>query len=164
MTIRALFPGRILARISILPKISRIWLCLCVQTDRCMTSVPYVFEMFSRYFESKQYRNPGQDASRKNGTHGHPTRALSKDFGLGSFLASMYSKTPQQQCSNALATTKNTLSLCWQASFAPKKSQIVHINQVNFIFITYDNRLRYFSYAYCNQLTVRLLNHIKMPY
>ncbi len=43
VTIRAIFPGRILARISILPKISRIWLCLRVQTDRCMTSVPYVF-------------------------------------------------------------------------------------------------------------------------
>ncbi len=37
MTIRAIFPGRVLARISILPKISRIWLCLRVQTDRCMT-------------------------------------------------------------------------------------------------------------------------------
>ncbi len=70
VTIRAIFPGRILARISILPKISRIWLCLHVQTDRCMTLVPYVFEMLSRYFESKQNRNPGQDASGKNG---HPS-------------------------------------------------------------------------------------------
>ncbi len=42
VTIRAIFPGRILGRISILPKLSRIWLCLHVQTDRCMTSVPYV--------------------------------------------------------------------------------------------------------------------------
>ncbi len=29
---------RVLVRISILPKISRFWLCLRVQTDRCMTS------------------------------------------------------------------------------------------------------------------------------
>ncbi len=57
MTIRAIFPGRILANISILPIISRIWLCLPVQTDLCMTSVPYTFETLSRYFESKQYRN-----------------------------------------------------------------------------------------------------------
>ncbi len=64
---RAIFPGSILAKISILPKISRIWLCLRVQT--CMISVPYVFESLSRYFESKQYINPGQD---KNGTYGHP--------------------------------------------------------------------------------------------
>ncbi len=76
VTMRAIFPGSILARISILPKISRIWLCLRVQTDRCMTSVPYVFEMLSRYFESKQYRNPGQDASGKNGTYGHPSHDL----------------------------------------------------------------------------------------
>ncbi len=72
VNMRAIFPRRILARISILPKISRIWLCLRVQTDRCMTSVPCVFETLSRYFESKQYRNPGQDASGKNGTYGHP--------------------------------------------------------------------------------------------
>ncbi len=39
---------------------------------RCMTPVPYVFETLSRYIESKQYRNPGQDASGKNGTYGHP--------------------------------------------------------------------------------------------
>ncbi len=32
------FPRRVLARISILPKISGFWLCLRVQTDRCMTS------------------------------------------------------------------------------------------------------------------------------
>ncbi len=37
-------PRCILTRISIFPKISRSWLCLRVQTDRCMTSVPYVFE------------------------------------------------------------------------------------------------------------------------
>ncbi len=71
VTIRGIFPRRILARISILPKISSIWLCLRVQTDRCMTSFPYVFETLSR-FESKQYRNPGQDTSRKNGTYRHP--------------------------------------------------------------------------------------------
>ncbi len=47
-----------------------------VQTDRCMTSVPYVFETLSRYFESKQYRNPGQDVTRKNGTYGHPITAI----------------------------------------------------------------------------------------
>ncbi len=47
----------------------RIWLCLRVQTDRCLT-VPCVFERLSRYFESKQYRNPGQDPSGKNGTYG----------------------------------------------------------------------------------------------
>ncbi len=57
---RAVFPGSILAK---------IWLRLRVQTDRCMTSVPYVFESLSRYFESKQYINPGPD---KNGTYGHP--------------------------------------------------------------------------------------------
>ncbi len=38
----------------------------------CMTSVPYVFKTLSRYFESKQYRNPGQDMSGKNGMYGHP--------------------------------------------------------------------------------------------
>ncbi len=40
MTIRAIFPGRALARISILPKIYLkhiFWLCLRVQTDRCIT-------------------------------------------------------------------------------------------------------------------------------
>ncbi len=58
-----------------LPKISRIWLCLGVQSDRCVTLVPHVFERLSRYFESKQYRNPGQDASGKNGTYGHPILA-----------------------------------------------------------------------------------------
>ncbi len=35
VTIRAIFPRRV-ARISILPKISRFW--LCVQTARCITS------------------------------------------------------------------------------------------------------------------------------
>ncbi len=60
MTIRAIFPGRILARISILPKISRNCLCLRVQTDRCLASVPYFFQTLSRYL-SKQYRNPGQE-------------------------------------------------------------------------------------------------------
>ncbi len=59
-----------------MPKIFRI--CLHVQTDRCMTSVPCVSEMLTRYFESKQYRNPGQDASRKNGTYGHPTLPTEK--------------------------------------------------------------------------------------
>ncbi len=43
VTIRAIFPGCVLARISILPKISRIWLCLRVQTDR----VWHRFLMFS---------------------------------------------------------------------------------------------------------------------
>ncbi len=38
VNIRAIFPGRVLARISILPKISRFWLCLRAQTDGCMTS------------------------------------------------------------------------------------------------------------------------------
>ncbi len=64
----SVFPD--LARISILPRISRIWLCLRVQNDLCMTSVAYVFKTLSRYFESKQYRNPGPDASGKNGTYG----------------------------------------------------------------------------------------------
>ncbi len=73
VTIHAIFPGCVLARISILSKIFRFWICLRVQTDWCMPSVPYVFEMLSRYFESKQYRNPGQDASGKNGTYGHPS-------------------------------------------------------------------------------------------
>ncbi len=35
VTIRTIFPRCILSRISILPKISKIWLCLCVQTDVC---------------------------------------------------------------------------------------------------------------------------------
>ncbi len=70
VTICAIFPGHVLSRISILPKIFWFWLCLHVQTDRCVTSVPYVFEMLSRYFESKQYRNSAQDAPRKNVTHG----------------------------------------------------------------------------------------------
>ncbi len=56
-TIRAFFtdaswPG------FLLPKISRIGLCLCADRS-CVTSVTYVFETLSRYFESKQYRNPG---------------------------------------------------------------------------------------------------------
>ncbi len=38
VTIRAIFPGHVQARISILPKIYRFWLCLRVQTNRCMTS------------------------------------------------------------------------------------------------------------------------------
>ncbi len=38
VTICAIFLRHILARISMLPKISRFWLCLRVQTDRCMTS------------------------------------------------------------------------------------------------------------------------------
>ncbi len=38
VTICAIFLRHVLARISILPKISRFWLCLRVQTDRCMTS------------------------------------------------------------------------------------------------------------------------------
>ncbi len=38
VTICAIFLGCVLARISILPKISMVWLCLRVQTDRCMTS------------------------------------------------------------------------------------------------------------------------------
>ncbi len=71
VTIRDTLPGRILARIYILPKISRIWLCLRVQTDLCMTLVPYVFETLSRYFESKQYRSPSQDVSGENGMYGH---------------------------------------------------------------------------------------------
>ncbi len=54
-----------LVRITILAKISRIWLGLRMLTYRCMTSVPYVFETLSRYFESKQFRNPGQDVSGK---------------------------------------------------------------------------------------------------
>ncbi len=70
------FPGRVLARISILPKISRIWLCLRVQTDRCMTRFLMFSKRISRYFESKQYRNPGQDASWENGTYGHPNICL----------------------------------------------------------------------------------------
>ncbi len=72
VTIRAIFPGRVLARISTLPKISRFGF-VCV---RCMTLVPYVFEMLSRYFESKQYRNLGQDMSGKNGMYGHPNFCL----------------------------------------------------------------------------------------
>ncbi len=60
VTIRAIFPGCVLARISILPKISRIWLCLRVQTDRCMARFLMFSKRISRYFESKQYRNPGQ--------------------------------------------------------------------------------------------------------
>ncbi len=42
---------------------------ICV---RCMTLFPYVFETLSRYFESKQYRNPGQGMSGKNSMYGHP--------------------------------------------------------------------------------------------
>ncbi len=38
VTIRAIFHRRVLTRISILPKIYLFWLCLRVQTDRCMTS------------------------------------------------------------------------------------------------------------------------------
>ncbi len=44
-----------------------------------MTSVPYVFETLSRYFESRQYRNPGQDASGKNDTYGHPIFTVTFD-------------------------------------------------------------------------------------
>ncbi len=44
VTISAIFHRCILVRISILPKIYRIWLFLQVQTDRCMTLVAYVFE------------------------------------------------------------------------------------------------------------------------
>ncbi len=69
--VRAIFPGRVLARISILPKISRIWLCLRVQTDRCMMRFLMFSKRISRYSESKQYRNPGK--SWENGTYGHPT-------------------------------------------------------------------------------------------
>ncbi len=36
-----------------------------------MASVPFAFEMLSRYFESKQYKNPGQHASGTNATYGH---------------------------------------------------------------------------------------------
>ncbi len=80
VTIGAIFPGRVLARISILPKISRIWLCLRVQTDRCMTRFLMFSKRISRYFESKQYRNPGQDASWENGTHGHPNNEMLLDL------------------------------------------------------------------------------------
>ncbi len=43
---------------------------------RCMTLFSYVFETLSRYFESKQYRNLGQDMSGKNGMYGHPNFCL----------------------------------------------------------------------------------------
>ncbi len=86
MTIRAIFPGHVLARISILPKISRIWLCLRVQTDRCMTRFLMFSKRISRYFESKQYRNPSQDASWENGTYGHPIIATNNYTFLWSFV------------------------------------------------------------------------------
>ncbi len=47
MTIRAIFMGRVLARISILPKISRFWLfcSVCtVQVDHCVTFMRYAIE------------------------------------------------------------------------------------------------------------------------
>ncbi len=88
VTILAIFS---LARISTLPKTGTCKMCsvgeapgMCLGTPgltypgfgfvclRCMTSVPHVFEMFSRYFESKQYRNLGQDMSGKNGMYGQP--------------------------------------------------------------------------------------------
>ncbi len=74
VTIRTIFPRCILSRISILPKISKIWLCLCVQTDVCRYDIGSLcfFKRSRGTFESKQYRNPGQDASGKNGKYGHP--------------------------------------------------------------------------------------------
>ncbi len=60
VTICAIFPARVLARISILPKISRFWLCLHVQIDRCMTSKYHTygslcFQRLSRYFDVKHW-------------------------------------------------------------------------------------------------------------
>ncbi len=72
-TIRAIFPGRILARISdhvsTLPKISRFWLCLRAVYD--VVSLCFRNALVVRC-KSKQYRNPGQDISGKNGMYGQP--------------------------------------------------------------------------------------------
>ncbi len=73
VTIRAIFPGRILARISIL-----LWFKVPREhfeniRNRCHTPIGLHTQTKPnpRYF--RQYRNPGQDASGKNGTYGHPT-------------------------------------------------------------------------------------------
>ncbi len=49
--------------------VSRFWLCLRAVYD--IVSLCFS-KTLSRYFESKQYRNPGQGMSGKNGMYGHP--------------------------------------------------------------------------------------------
>ncbi len=143
VTIRAIFTGHVLARISILPKISRFWLFALCKIDRCMTlfdesykeqsrrllmlsnrsrgtlvsyndrcaassrkneqtrvriCIALIVLTFSRttigrlctipacywsnYFGCfRQYKNPGQDVSRINGTYGHPIHTISPSIG-----------------------------------------------------------------------------------
>ncbi len=72
-----------------------------------MTSVPYVFETLSRYFESKQYRNPGQDVAGKNGTYGHLDSDEKCKFSLWQQVALI----EQQQYSISLVITVHVLRL-----------------------------------------------------
>ncbi len=72
VTIRAIFPGRVLARISIL-----LWFKVPREhfkniRNRCHTPIGLhtLTKPNPRYF--RRYRNIGQDASGKNGTYGHP--------------------------------------------------------------------------------------------
>ncbi len=149
MTICAIFPGHILARISILPKISRIW--LCVQTDRCVTSVPYVFETLSRYFESKQHRNPGQDVSRTNGTYGHP---IYIDIYIYLLISSQSDPCTLRYESPCVHTVWWPF---WKLSenFHQKRSPLnVHFRSLSLYFVSFT--------TYCNikRLMFRLLNII----
>ncbi len=73
VTMRAIFPGRILARISTLLKISRFWICLHVVYDIGSLCFQNALEVPKG---SKHNRNPGQDLSGKNGMYGHPNFRL----------------------------------------------------------------------------------------
>ncbi len=73
VTIRAIFPGCVLARISILLwfKVPRDAFRKHKEPRHTPIGLHTQTKPNPRYF--RQYRNPGQDASWENGTYGHPT-------------------------------------------------------------------------------------------
>ncbi len=147
MTICAVFPVRILARISILPKISRIWLCLRVQTDWCMTSVPYVFETLSRYFESKQYRNSGQDARVREKWHLWSTYVYIKIFKkilpTQNFWTVMYA--PEKHYCDDAKQTKPTIYFNAKCSNIKLFTMAIIISSGRFIILDYARSLLFLT-------------------